>query len=583
MLSGLTPTGKRSVSAALALMAMLLALGIFFRIANVDRKVYWHDEIYTSVRTLGYTGDEIETALFTGELTDRQDWLRYQQLDPERGWSDTLYALSTHPEHPPLFYLLLRGWVGLFGDSVAATRSLAVLFSLLCFPALYWLCQELFDVNVWPVAIALWSVSPVHVLYAQEARPYSLWTLMTLLSTAMLLQAMRLNRRSAWVTYGIALTVSAYTSLFTVMVWLSHGLYLGIQGLWAQNRRQLGKSVELMTSGDPPQPPLSRGVPNGGGIPNRWAQIRNWGLATGLAGLLFSPWLWVILVNRDRFQEKTSWVNFSQPFPNLAKLWGLHISSVFIDLGFPLEHPYTYIAPALVLSLLGWALWALCRHTPRRTWLLLLLLLLVPPAMLILPDLILGGQRSLNTRYFFPMLSAAVIVVAYLLVYLWRSPRRRLASVVTAVVFTASILSCSLSASAETWWNKGLNYHNPRIATVLNQLDRPIVVSAWNNNVLGSVVSLAHLVDDDVQFQIFPDAQLPPFPEDGRLRVLFEFTGELIEAAMANGFTVEGFERDNVPLLRLVRQTGSLPDKGNEANYPNSLLQRRSDPRHHPG
>ncbi|MEO0409173.1 MAG: glycosyltransferase family 39 protein, partial [Cyanobacteria bacterium P01_A01_bin.135] len=452
--------------------------------------------------------------LFTGEVTTPQDWLRYQQFDPERGWGDTLYALSTHPEHPPLYYLLLRGWMGLFGDMVAAVRSLSVVFALLCFPALYWLCRELFTERVGSVAVALWAVSPVHVLYSQEARPYSLWTLLTLLLTALLLWALRRGSRASWVAYGVMLTVSAYTSLFTAMVWVSHGLYLGLS--------------------------------------KRLGSLLNWLLATVLAGFLFSPWLFVILVNRDRFQEKTSWVNFDAPFPILTKLWGLHISSVLIDLGLPLEHPYTYIAPALVLPLLGWALWTLCRHAPRRTWLLLVLMLVVPPAMLILPDLLRGGQRSLNTRYFFPTLNIAVVVMAYLLAHLWQR-RPRLAAGVMALVFTAGVVSCSLSAISTAWWNKGLSYHNVRIAAVINRLEQPIMVSAWSNNLLGNLVSLAYYLDEDVQLQIFADTPLPPFPDDGRDRILFELNERLIESVTANGYTVEGFTRDNVPLLRLTR------------------------------
>lgn len=524
-MSDVTPAGKgtRRLNAALVLFAVVLALGIFFRVTHVGQKLYWHDEVYTSVRTLGYTGDEIEAALFTGQLTTPQDWLRYQQRDPERGWDDTLYALSTHPEHPPLYYLLLRGWIGLFGTAIAAIRSLSVVFGLLCFPALYWLCRELFTERVGPVALALWAVSPVHVLYAQEARPYSLWMLLTLLLTAALLRVLRQGNRAGWVAYGVVLAVSAYTSLFTAMVWVSHGLYLALQ-VW----------------------------PQGEGKRPRLGPLLNWLFASGLAGLLFSPWMFVILVNRDRFQEKTSWVNFSAPFPNLVKLWGLHISSVFIDLGFPLEHPYTYIAPALVLPLMGWALWRLCRRTPRSTWLLLVLMLAVPPAMLILPDLVGGGQRSLNTRYFFPTLNIAVVVVAYLLTHLWQQ-RPRVAAGVMALVFTAGVVSCSLSAVSNTWWNKGLSYHNIRTAAVLNRLEQPIVVSAWSNNLLGNLVSMAYHLDPDVQLQIFAGTPLPPFPDDGRDRILFELNERLIEAVMANGYTVEGFTRDNVALLRLTR------------------------------
>ena len=33
---------------------VLLVLGIFFRFVNIDRKIYWHDEAYTSLRVAGY-------------------------------------------------------------------------------------------------------------------------------------------------------------------------------------------------------------------------------------------------------------------------------------------------------------------------------------------------------------------------------------------------------------------------------------------------------------------------------------------------------------------------------------------------
>ncbi|HHP7245612.1 MAG TPA: glycosyltransferase family 39 protein, partial [Elainellaceae cyanobacterium] len=172
------------------LILVLLILGVFFRVVNLDSKVYWHDEVFTSIRAAGYVGDEIESQLFNGTVLSADDLLVYQRLTPDKGIDDTLYALTTHPEHPPLYYLMVRGWMELFGSSVAAIRSLSVLSSLLTFPALYWLCLELFgSAMVGGMAIALFAVSPFHILYAQEARHYSLWTLATILSCAALLRA----------------------------------------------------------------------------------------------------------------------------------------------------------------------------------------------------------------------------------------------------------------------------------------------------------------------------------------------------------------------------------------------------------
>src|SRR3954451_2816509 len=35
---------------------------------------------------------------------------------------------------PPLYYLLLHGWMGLFGESEAATRALSLVFALIAVP-----------------------------------------------------------------------------------------------------------------------------------------------------------------------------------------------------------------------------------------------------------------------------------------------------------------------------------------------------------------------------------------------------------------------------------------------------------------
>ncbi|NET91136.1 MAG: hypothetical protein F6K45_24105, partial [Kamptonema sp. SIO1D9] len=174
------------------LILFVLLLGIFFRFLNLDGKLYWHDEVHTSLRINGYNSQEVIVEVFTGEVTTIDNLLKFQLPSSEKTLSDTISALLTHPEHPPLYYLLAHFWVQLFGGSVAVTRSLSAIISLLAFPCLYWLCRELFNSQLiaW-IAIILFAVSPVHVLYAQEAREYSLWTVTILLTSATLLRAKR--------------------------------------------------------------------------------------------------------------------------------------------------------------------------------------------------------------------------------------------------------------------------------------------------------------------------------------------------------------------------------------------------------
>jgi uncharacterized membrane protein len=207
---------------------IILILGIFFRFVNIDKKLYWLDETHTSMRIAGYTPQEVRSNLYTGNLISPLDIQKYQRLNSERGVIDTVNALATEsPQHPPLYYVMARLWAQCFGDSVAAIRSLSAVISLLAFPCMYWLCLELFHSPLvgW-LGMGLIAVSPFHVLYAQEARQYSLWTVTILLSSAALLQAIRVKTKLSWGVYTIALALGFYTFPFTIFVATGHAIYV---------------------------------------------------------------------------------------------------------------------------------------------------------------------------------------------------------------------------------------------------------------------------------------------------------------------------------------------------------------------
>jgi uncharacterized membrane protein len=161
---------------------ILLVFGIFFRFVNLNQKTYWEDETLTSLRSSGYSVEEVVQQVFDGRVISIEDLKKYQHPNPEKSLTDTINALVEHPEHPPLYYLMSRFWMQLFSGFATTPRSLSALISLLILPCVYWLCLELFESSMvgW-VAVALVAVSPVYVRYAQEARQYSLWTVIILL------------------------------------------------------------------------------------------------------------------------------------------------------------------------------------------------------------------------------------------------------------------------------------------------------------------------------------------------------------------------------------------------------------------
>lgn len=283
------------------LIVFLLILGVFFRFVNIDKKVYWIDETYTSLRISGYKESEFNQSFHEQQVIGIEDLLKYQHPNLEKDTVGTFKSIAAEdPHHPPLYYLILRTWTQWFGSSVACQRSMSAMIGLLAFPCIYWLCRELFQSSLvgW-ISIAVVAISPFHVLYAQEAREYSLWGVTILLSSAALLRAMRLNSKGSWSVYTITLSLAIYCHWFSVLVAISHALYVAIV-----ERFRLSKTVIAY-------------------------------LLSSLAGVLtFVPWLVFIVINVDpsSFQDTSAWVYAKPSLLAFIQSWTISISRIFVDL-----------------------------------------------------------------------------------------------------------------------------------------------------------------------------------------------------------------------------------------------------------
>ena len=179
------------------LIIIILSLGIFFRVSGINSKVYWHDEVATSIKVAGYTFQEIDTLPFEQGTILVSDLDKYQYPNNQKNYLDSINALSIEePQLTPLYFLLLRLWIRIFGQSIVTIRSFSVIISLLIIPVFYWLCFELFDsVTIGWMGILLVSVSPIHIIYAHEARPYIMWGLTTMLSCIAFLKAIKYSNK----------------------------------------------------------------------------------------------------------------------------------------------------------------------------------------------------------------------------------------------------------------------------------------------------------------------------------------------------------------------------------------------------
>ena len=107
-------------------------MGIFFRFANLENKVYWIDECYTYLGISGYTESEFIQELGDGQIKQIKSLQNYQRINAEKNVLDTVKKLALEESQlTPLYFVAARCWGQLFGDSIAVTRSLSAVFSVL--------------------------------------------------------------------------------------------------------------------------------------------------------------------------------------------------------------------------------------------------------------------------------------------------------------------------------------------------------------------------------------------------------------------------------------------------------------------
>ncbi|MDY6782510.1 MAG: glycosyltransferase family 39 protein [Cyanobacteriota bacterium] len=461
----------------------VIIVGICFRFVNIDKKAYWIDEVFTSLRVSGYHSEDVQP-FRTGEEFGVEELQKLQKIDPERGIDNTWEALKTHPEHTPLYFVLARFWRNAFGDSVTAKRSLPIFLSLFAFPCIYWLCRELFGSSLacW-LAPALLAISPLHLLYAQEARHYSLWVVTTLLSSAALLRAVRIQTTLSWITYTLTATLALYTSLFSVLVGLSHGIYVILLGRFRLTRLVISHVL------------------------------------AGLATLcLFTPWLWIMVSNYSQLQESVEHKQFKVSLSFLISQWILNLTRNFIDIQFGIADPFKlelslarpsgyFALPVLILVI--YAGYFIVRQASPKVYLFIFSLVTLTGLTFAVLDIVDDGLRSVVPRYLLPCYLGVHIAVAYLLACKLSSrteKSRKFWSLTVISLIVAGLFSCAVISQGETWWNKYSDYYNPEVAELINEVNRENKTLLISNHV-SRIFTLSYLLDPSLRIKASRNAE----------------------------------------------------------------------------
>lgn len=488
----------------LAVFALLATSTLRFR--DLGHMQLSHDEVYSISRVFGIRHQQLVDAVHDGKVLTPAELLRFQNAQPGNGLKETLAALKEHPEHSPLYYLI--GWaVSDWSDKpIVALRGASAILSLLLFPAVFWLARELWDRRYACTALALAAASPLFFLYAREARQYAFWLALITGASAALVRYLRHSTPASALIYIALLMLALYTHLMTALVMLAHALFVVLHF-----RDQRAVLIHV---------------------------AKRLALAWGIVLILFVPWFAVILERRHAFANYTDWMSHATSISNMFTAWTGHIAHLFVDLpgAAPFWIPGTIAASIVTIRFF--------LKAPRQPRLFLGALMLTYVCSVVLPDLLLGGRRSLETRYLLPLLLALELILAWAITSGLSSIRatlQRASFAAFVLLLVSGLYSQYVISSAETWWTKSFSMEDVSLAKVINASDRPLVIGSYSTVSTGEILVLAHMLDAHVRV-LMEDWQQPAQVPDGYSRLFVFMPSDELKTQLERRYKLAPFQ-----------------------------------------
>jgi hypothetical protein len=190
----------------------LLAAGAALRFHDLTKIGLWPDEFWSSVHMASGRGNSV-LALPSGVLFNPPP---QTELRDAPHWWHIWTGLDTIL-HPPLYLILLRWWMDVFGTSDVSTRCFSTVASLASVVVLFEIVRKSVSPGAGLMAAAIMALAPIQINLSVESRPYTLLALLGLLACHALL---RIERRGAsplrlvlLATFAAATALTHYFSL----------------------------------------------------------------------------------------------------------------------------------------------------------------------------------------------------------------------------------------------------------------------------------------------------------------------------------------------------------------------------------
>lgn len=303
---------------------LVLLLAVALRLYRLAAKPLWVDEIYTAFYSLGKS---LETIPFRELLPLERYWALIS--GPRTPWQ-AAQAVTMNSNHPPLFFMLMNGWLQSVGTSVWSLRAFAVLWGVVAVAGVFYLGRRVGGDRTGQIAAVLMAVSPYGIYLSQEARHYSLAIAIAtfaLLNWVALLQGDRTLFR--WLSWVILNALGLYVHYF-------YGF-----GVIAQC---LVVAAIIVNQLQNPALPVRRTL----------SQAFGWLMAIVSIGVLYFPWLPTAIIH---FQSEngTSWLSHDMPLYQTVLYPLIHslAAAVFMLVMLPVEQVPLWVAIPCALIMLS--------------------------------------------------------------------------------------------------------------------------------------------------------------------------------------------------------------------------------------
>jgi len=285
--------------------------------------------------------------------------------------------------HPPLYFLLLKGWITLAGTSAFSVRFFSVWFNTLLVPVTYAFGRRWLDRPTGLLTSVLVAISPLYVIYSQETRVYALLPLIYLAILALvnhLTLAKYPIARHYWLLL-VGIEVAGLHLHYIVLLTVAYANLLLLSHLWRRPR-----------------------------------ELTRWLISLTLVALLCLPWAIATFYNREAVLADVGVGDpFADPLPwgfFIRLLWTFQWSGLTAAPGYALLHTATLALAALFLAALALPLTDV---RTRATGLRLLAHWLAP----LLPAILMWQAKPLShPRYVALFAVALFVLVGYLLAQL---------------------------------------------------------------------------------------------------------------------------------------------------------------------